>query len=193
MGLTRPVSQREFEIRSHNRYTLHAQNKKQCTKCEVIYEGINEHFDVHRIKDDGTYQYTGPCKNCSQAIRATRTSERKSCIEKYAGRLLVAVKHRAGEIGVPFDLCVEDLIQLWYNQKGTCFYTKEQMDLQAVTPKGKSPHRNFPSLDRMHPERGYTKDNVVWCLYYVNRMKNDLPIDEFMDFCKVISQNEQLL
>jgi hypothetical protein len=42
-------------------------------------------------------------------------------------------------------------------------------------------HRdNSPSLDRVDPTKGYTKDNVLWISYLANRMKSNLSLDELI-------------
>ena len=42
-------------------------------------------------------------------------------------------------------------------------------------------HRDTsPSLDRVDPTKGYTKDNVLWISYLANRMKSDLSLDELI-------------
>lgn len=37
-----------------------------------------------------------------------------------------------------------------------------------------------PSIDRVNPNKGYTKDNVVWISYLANRMKSDVSIDDLI-------------
>jgi hypothetical protein len=63
------------------------------------------------------------------------------------------------------------------------------MDLQAAPIGGKSPHINFPSVDKMVPSLGYVDGNVVWCLWGINRMKNNLSASEFVDFCNTVVEH----
>lgn len=72
----------------------------------------------------------------------------------------------------------------WEAQQGMCFYTGDIMDFSAK--KKRYPHINFPSVDRKVPSLGYTKQNVVWCRYGVNRSKNDLTDLEFVEMCKKV-------
>lgn len=37
-----------------------------------------------------------------------------------------------------------------------------------------------PSLDRLNPNEGYVKKNVVWCTFSVNSFKQSLNYEEFM-------------
>ena len=59
-------------------------------------------------------------------------------------------------------------------QEHRCFYTNEIME----TKLGDGIKRNQLSVDRIIPENGYTKENIVFCLYIVNNAKTDLTIDE---------------
>ena len=99
------------------------------------------------------------------------------------------LKHRAKAIKIPFELTSDDLLGLWLLQKGCCFYTGKKMDLAAETENRKSPHMDFPSIDRTIPKNGYVKNNIVWCKWSVNRMKNNFSKVEFLDFCKEILEH----
>ena len=74
-------------------------------------------------------------------------------------------------------------------QKSKCYYTNEEISFENVIGDNKYPHLYQPSLDRKIPEKGYVKDNVVWCSYKLNRMKNDTPYDEFIDICRIVLEN----
>ena len=41
-------------------------------------------------------------------------------------------------------------------------------------------NNNSPSLDRINPNKGYTKDNVLWISYLANKMKSNLSLDELI-------------
>ena len=41
-------------------------------------------------------------------------------------------------------------------------------------------HDNSPSLDRIDPSKGYTKNNVLWISYLANRMKSNLSLKELI-------------
>lgn len=50
-----------------------------------------------------------------------------------------------------------------------------------------------PSLDRLDPQKGYIKGNVVWCLVSINSFKQELNLKDFVDFMaqiKISSEEE---
>lgn len=179
----------DYNLRTENRYTLHPQNKKRCSKCLLVYDGIRENFDIHRRLKSGEIQYSWMCKACSVEKRRVKKIAICKDINLYAKKLLAGVRCRAKELGVPFDLDKEYLVSIWNNQNGKCYYTGQPMNLQAANPgKKKSPHVDFPSLDRKTPNLGYVKENVVWTLYGINRMKSDFSEEQFIEFCKIVTE-----
>ena len=42
----------------------------------------------------------------------------------------------------------------------------------------KRPSKSSPALDRIEPNKGYIKDNVVWISYRANTIKNNLTLEE---------------
>ncbi len=51
---------------------------------------------------------------------------------------------------------------------------------------------NKVSPDRVDPSKGYTEDNVVLCCWGINRMKLNIPYDEFIILCTLISNKHKL-
>lgn len=188
MGMTRKSTPREMEIRTENRYTLHPQGKKRCTKCETVYDNIPDNYDIHHRKPNGEYSYAGQCKTCISSIREERAGRYKTDVTLYVRRLLPAIRCRAKEDGLDFDLTADHLVQLWREQSGLCYYTGMTMDLQATTGDRKSPHIDFPSIDKLDPASGYVVGNVAWCTWGINRMKNNLTRDQFISFCRTVSE-----
>lgn len=76
--------------------------------------------------------------------------------------MLYAAKLRAKKRGVPFDLTYEDI------QPGEgCPCCGTRYDYAAG-------HRFRPSMDRLIPERGYVRDNIVFVCTRCNQRKNDM-------------------
>ena len=96
-------------------------------------------------------------------------------------------KSNAKRRGVPFNLTKNDLILLFNDQNGLCYYTGQPLKLVTSVGRGTVNMLNTPdqlSLDRKVPSLGYTKGNVVWCTYLINSMKNMLTDEQFYKMCR---------
>lgn len=83
-----------------------------------------------------------------------------------------AAKGRARKQGVPFSLTKDD-IALLFPKDGLCPILGVQMAHGPMDERDTS-----PSLDRIEPKKGYTKDNCIIISYRANRIKNDSTIEE---------------
>ncbi len=127
-------------------------------------------------------------KNRSSEISAYEKEYRKcnaDKIQKTHGKYLESIKGRmvhwksgAKRRGLEWSVTLEELesIQL------ICHYTG--------VPLTKQRHSYYTvSLDRLDSEKGYTKDNVVFCCEFINRMKQELSYDQFIRACAKIGQH----
>lgn len=66
------------------------------------------------------------------------------------------------------SIIFDDLMELWNNQKGLCYYSN--------LPMNHKPHSDWNvSLERLNQEKGYIKDNIVLCCQEFNgRIQWDL-------------------
>ena len=79
-------------------------------------------------------------------------------------------KARAREKNLPFDLTTEYLESIWTD---TCPAFGTPLDINIK--KGEEGHAQ---LDRITPELGYVKGNVVWLSERANRIKDDATIED---------------
>lgn len=84
------------------------------------------------------------------------------------------------------DLTVEYLVELYSQQNGCCYYSNEKMVFGWID--GKVQH-NTLSLDKLDPTKGYVKENVVWCSYLANTMKQDMNEQQFYNYMLKILEN----
>jgi len=80
------------------------------------------------------------------------------------------------------------LLSLWEKQQGLCYYTGEFMNLKGY--KEKDPRAC--TVDRIIPDIGYVKDNLVLCCGIINRIKQDLSISELKRWVNKIHLGESL-
>lgn len=70
-----------------------------------------------------------------------------------------------------------DLTKAWAETTytGTCSLTGIPFVLATAAPAGKSGVRPYsPSIDRINPRRGYTRDNCRWVLAAINSFKGEM-------------------
>jgi hypothetical protein len=84
----------------------------------------------------------------------------------------------------PPDVTVEDLLELWKEQKGLCAYTGWK--LSVITGS-----INVVSLERKDSAIGYTKDNVLLVCWAANSAKGKLSHDKFIQMCCAVVVNAQ--
>lgn len=102
---------------------------------------------------------------------------------EYIKYRLPTMQAQAKQRGLEWNLTKEYLIGLWDNQNGKCHYSNIQMNNASVVTLAEW---TSPSLDRIDPNKGYVKDNVVWCIWGVNSFKASLLLNEFQTNIKQI-------
>lgn len=178
------------EFRSFNRYYLHPTDRRLCSDCLNIFDEYKLHFHVKRYhyqQNGKTSSYENKCKGCRSIYNLEWRTNLKKDHVKYIKHSMVGIKSRAMATNVPYDIDSDFLCWQLEKQSNLCYYSGEPLDFTLAIEKRNSPHRNFPSVDRLIPELGYVRGNVVWSLYKINRMKNDLKFEEFITFCKDIA------
>lgn len=89
--------------------------------------------------------------------------------------LLNRAKHRALEKNIPFDLLEEDVLL-----PKQC----PILGIDIVVIRGNGRRKNGPSLDRIDPTKGYTKNNVWIISDLANKMKQNATKEELVAFGK---------
>ena len=87
-------------------------------------------------------------------------------------RMLHAAKSRAKKKGVPFDLTLQDLDDVW----NECCPI---LGIPLVRGEGIGGIQdNSPSLDKIDPELGYVKGNIAIISVRANRIKQNATVEE---------------
>lgn len=91
-----------------------------------------------------------------------------------------------------YDITLEDLKEIWDSQDGICPYTK----IKLTNPSGnkekdnKIPKHMLASIDRIHPEFGYIKENVQFVSMLINFAKWNLTDVEIREFITIIKKSK---
>lgn len=170
---------------------LHEQQQgtKICTSCKK-----NLPIEKYRLcnqKDRKTLKtyshYPSKCQDCeNNYYREQSRWKAKNDIEYCIRKRLTRYKNN----NLLFDLDAPYLINLYYQQNAKCYYTNAELDYRTVEMKDF--HKSL-SLDRLTPDKGYVKGNVVWTTMFINAMKSSSTESEFYDLMKQILKNKNLL
>lgn len=71
-------------------------------------------------------------------------------------------------------------MNLWDLQDGKCALTGWPLSVETRNP-------NLATLDRIDNTKGYTTDNIRWTVWPANRMKRDMPEDDFISLVSAIT------
>ena len=129
--------------------------------------------------------YSSSCYECDK-------TRHKKCDKKPLTRLdqritvtLNSARQRCLRSGKQFDLTKEFILDLFEKQQGKCFYTG--IDLLIVPDES---NYHCLSIDRLDSNKSYIKDNVVLCCWIINRIKSNLSVKDFIQYCSLIHNNK---
>lgn len=162
-------------------------NKKQCSKCKEVK--VLSEFRPHssfNILKRGYIAYTSHCNLCDSKRTTIYKNKKIQTIEGKVSFLIDNINRRCKNKNYINEMSNEYLIELYNKQNKKCFYTGLEMTLGSYT--GERVKNNYVvSVDRKNSKKGYTKDNVVLCCWIINNMKQDLNIEDFKKFCKLVT------
>jgi hypothetical protein len=127
------------------------------------------------------------CKRCiveKQRVDRNRDPEwEKANYRKHIIKIRVrCARQRAEKLGIDFTITEDDIRQKLLEQNNKCYYSGMEFD-----------NTNFKtsiSLDRVDNTKGYTPTNVVITTSYVNLMKLDASVEDFISVVKSIYENK---
>lgn len=165
---TTDIQTRPQIIRQKNA-ALREQGKRFCPTCEKVL--LLEEFKT-RI--------------CQRCVRKTenaryRMNRNNPTIETVAKQKLKSSKDRANKKGILFNLSLDDVLEIYTQQRGLCYYSGEPLSLE--------PGKYMLSIDRIDSAKGYSKENCALCLFKINIMKSDLDIPSFIELCKKVAEH----
>lgn len=116
--------------------------------------------------------YSAECNSCK---RNKDYEKSRNTVEGALKRRINNLRSRAKRRGFPCTITGEDLIQQFHKQKGLCFYTEEVMNWKRGIKK--LDHDTL-TVDKIIPELGYVKGNVVLCTNKANHAKSFLTMED---------------
>lgn len=156
--------------------------KKKCFKCKE-FKDVGD-FSKNRSTHDG---YQKVCKVCFSNYESVKQGYRKknnnykNSLEHYFDSKLSYLKNKSELKGIPFNLIKGDLFKIYEQQSGKCYYT----NIEIVHNLGKLDFNSI-SIERLSPENGYTKENVVLCSFNINSFKGIMNEEEFKNYLELV-------
>lgn len=145
----------------------------QC-KCGDIY-----------TKRYGCHTRATQCRNCKHKASCgiPNNSSRKGYEElssTYWSSILIGAKKRNFEVTIDIKYAWD----LFIKQNKKCALSKKEICLGYHIVDGEQ----TASLDRIDSKKGYIDGNVQWVHKQINRIKLELPQEEFIDWCKLVAK-----
>lgn len=124
-----------------------------CTKCD-------------RLLLKSAFVSSGNKRTRSRECRACRAARWQALTpEQRAAQLISTARHRARQKGLPFDLCISDI-----SIPSNC----PVLGIPLAFSRTEERH-NSPSLDRIIPEHGYVRGNVIVVSWRANDIRRNFP------------------
>ena len=176
------TNKRFRESNSRHRCNPIINGLKKCFKCKD-FKSIDE-FSKNKSNYDG---YQKVCKDCFSNYTCVKNGYKrksfkiKNSLEYYFNTKLSLLKNKCSLKNLPFDLEKGDLLKLFNKQEGKCYYT----GIEITHNVGCSQYNSI-SIERLTPELGYTKGNVVLSSFNMNSFKGMMNENEFKNFLKKV-------
>jgi hypothetical protein len=156
--------------------------KKKCFKCKN-FKNVEE-FSKNKSTFDG---YQKCCKDCFSNYSSVKNGYIKKTI-KYKTNLYTYFQTKTSQLksksifkNMDFDLTSGFLLELYEKQNKKCFFT----NIEIKHNTGCHQYDSI-SVERLDPNKGYTKDNVVLAAFNINSFKGMMNEVEFKEYLDII-------
>jgi len=174
---------------------------KKCKKCKI--DKLESEFHISKQSKDGLYSHCKSCKKeydieyrkTDKVINHQKSQEYKNMkrnheIRKFQDNryhMIQSAKARAVKYKIPFDIKIDDIIIPEY-----CPLLEIKLE-RKPWGKGGSFQPCSPSLDRIIPENGYVKNNIIVISMKANAMKYNATIEELEKFSKNLYKLKEII
>lgn len=135
---------------------------KKCVDCETLFTPLG--------------RKANRCEKCYPFFRQATT-------------LYFSSKYRATKYNIPFDL---DIDWIKNKLKDNCPKTGYAFDIMTKGKNFSSRSPLGPSLDKIDPNLGYTKDNTQLVCWWYNVTKQRFLDEEVLELCKAVVKQASL-
>lgn len=146
--------------------SLRTNSRGECVECRKL--ASKRYVNKHRKRHN---------KQSNDWLKARRKTHPIDC-------LCVVIKAKCKRLGLPYDLDAQYLTRLLEAQGNLCYWLNIPVELNAALRS----HPSKATIDRIIPEKGYVKGNVVWASQFANIGRGDFDAGLFREFIAHIIQ-----
>jgi|DEB0MinimDraft_6_1074348.scaffolds.fasta_scaffold53017_3 hypothetical protein len=155
----------------------HAENREKRTEYNKEWKRAARKKDPDKYREYDKKQNKKYYEENKERLKEKNREYVKNNKPRY---LLGGAKKRAKDKSLPFDLELSDIVIPEF-----CPMLGIRLEVQEGRSSGCS-----PTLDRIVPEKGYTKGNVQVISMRANQIKSDATADEIMAVAKYMKEHE---
>lgn len=152
---------------------MYRESKRPCKKCGSLLRYVSNNSCVecskNKMKTQGNPYSKKYYEKNKEKICEQNRNEYGSTGKRYVYMMLKRAEKRAKEKNIPFELTVDDIYIPDY-----C----PILGIKLIVGKMQGPDDYSPSLDRIIPEKGYTKSNIKIISMKANRMKSNATMQD---------------
>lgn len=148
-----------------------SENNVWCVHCKR-YKALDK-FRTKKGKDGSPIFHRGhTCKSCMVKIHHQRIDSNPETFFKIK---INSIRRKCKKESIPLLIDVKYLLKIYEKQKTLCFYTDNPLELKRQEQHSRN---KSISLDRIIPNKGYVKNNLVLTTYRINSIKRDMTLEE---------------
>lgn len=109
-------------------------------------------------------------------------------VGEISGRYLQSLRNRCKQYKIENNYTPEYLWELFLKQNRKCVYSGLELKFATVI-NNDGIKEQTASLDRIDSNKGYVNGNLQWVHKTINKMKQELDENTFIEFCRLVSKN----
>jgi hypothetical protein len=152
----------------------------------IQLDGGRRQIKCVRFKFDNNLKFAwrvGTRTHCGSNLSRSSASTRKANSRFLTFMKKMMTRAVYNERNLPVKLHINDLIDMWHQQKGRCALTGVRMSHTQSHAIPDAAARNV-SLDRIDPSGGYVPENLQLVCVVANTMKWNCTNEEFIHWCR---------
>lgn len=165
---------------------LFEESRKVSNKYRVqpIYKCLCDCGNICYIKKGAITQGKTTSCGCNRSQHGNKSAAWKGFGEISQSSWAQILRH-ARDRNLEVTVTIEDVWGLFLKQDRKC----KLSNLELTFSRSRNIAGATASLDRIDSSKGYDSDNIQWVHKDINRMKFDLPQEDFIKYCKAIASN----